>query len=110
MGIQNPTKTADREYVASQRITAQLTNLILSQDSDLSNLRKKDIQETKSLVKEEREIVFKSVLKTLMDQIVDQKQKKILETAREKGSYSWLTALPLKSAGYVLNKTEFRDP
>jgi hypothetical protein len=77
--------------------------------SDLTNLRKKDIQEAKSLVKEERGIVFKSVLKTLLDQIVDQKQKKIHETARENGSYSWLTALPLKSAGYVLNKTEFRD-
>ena len=46
MGIQNPTKkTADREYVASQRITAQLTNVLLNQDSDLSNLRKKNIQE-----------------------------------------------------------------
>ena len=29
--------------------------------------------------------------------------------AREKGSGSWLTALPIKSLGYTLNKREFQD-
>ena len=29
--------------------------------------------------------------------------------AQEKGSGAWLTALPLASLGYVLNKQEFRD-
>ena len=40
---------------------------------------------------------------------VDSKMKRTLELANEKGAGTWLTALPLKSLGYVLNKQEFRD-
>ncbi len=32
-----------------------------------------------------------------------------MEIAREKGVSSWLTALPLKTLGYCLNKEEFRN-
>ena len=35
--------------------------------------------------------------------------KRCLELAREKGVGSWLTALPIKALGYVLNKQDFRD-
>ena len=35
--------------------------------------------------------------------------KQNLELAREKGSGSWLTALPIQNLGYALNKQEFRD-
>ena len=35
--------------------------------------------------------------------------KRCLELAREKGTGSWLTALPITSLGYVLNKQDFRD-
>ena len=35
--------------------------------------------------------------------------KKKLDLAREKGSGSWLTALPIQALGYALNKQEFRD-
>ena len=40
---------------------------------------------------------------------VDFRMKKMLELAQEKGSGSWLTALPIKSLGYTLNKQQFRD-
>ena len=40
LGIQNPTKTADREYEASRKITKQLTELIFIQDQDLGKLDK----------------------------------------------------------------------
>ena len=32
-----------------------------------------------------------------------------LKLAQEKGAGSWLTALPVQSLGFVLNKEEFRD-
>ena len=34
---------------------------------------------------------------------------KFLELAREKGSYSWPSALPLSRLGCVINKQSFRD-
>ena len=35
--------------------------------------------------------------------------KRSLEFASEKGAGTWLSALPIQSLGYVLNKQEFRD-
>ena len=34
---------------------------------------------------------------------------KSFASAQEKGTSSWLSALPIKALGYVLNKQEFRD-
>ena len=41
--------------------------------------------------------------------LVDDNMKQCLENAGEKGSGAWLSALPIESLGYVLNKQEFRD-
>ena len=41
--------------------------------------------------------------------MLDEKQRKLFVCAGEKGASSWLSALPLKKLGYVLNKQEFRD-
>ena len=39
----------------------------------------------------------------------DNKLKRILELAQEKGAGSWLTARPTKSHGFTLNKQQFTD-
>ena len=44
-------------------------------------------------------------LKTVMNE----KTKRYVELAGEKGAGAWLSALPLQALGYVLNKQEFRD-
>ena len=44
-----------------------------------------------------------------MKSCVDEKLKRAIDLACEKGAVAWLTALPLQSMGYVLNKQEFRD-
>ena len=40
---------------------------------------------------------------------MDEKAQRLLDGAREKGVSSWLSALPLKKYGFVLNKQEFQD-
>ena len=35
--------------------------------------------------------------------------ERYLQTAAEKGAFSWLAVLPLKSLGYSMNKREFKD-
>ena len=39
----------------------------------------------------------------------DEKMKRTLLLAQEKGAGSWLNALPIKALGYTLNKQEFKD-
>ena len=58
LGIQNPEKTSVREYIASKKITKQLTELIVNQDQDLSKLDKSLISKTKADLKLEKEIAF----------------------------------------------------
>ena len=41
--------------------------------------------------------------------MLDEEQRKLFVCAGEKGASSWLSALPLKKLGYVLNKQEFPD-
>ena len=40
---------------------------------------------------------------------LDDKSKRLLEAAREKGASSWLSTPPLKQYGYCINKQEFKD-
>ena len=108
LGIQDPTETSDVEFRASCEITEHLTQMIYDQDEDIQRLDKMKMKTRKAAMKLNRDRHFKEVYKTLYDQASDQ-QKKNLEMSCEKGSYSWLSALPIQSLGYALNKAEFRD-
>ncbi|MCP4460372.1 MAG: hypothetical protein GY816_20470, partial [Cytophagales bacterium] len=108
LGIQNPTKTAQLEHNSSKRITEGLVSLICQQNSDLSNLDFERIKKIKADLKTEKENRFKEEYKSFVS-CLDAQGKRSIEAAKEKGASSWLTALPLKRLGYVLNKQEFRD-
>ena len=58
LGIQNPVSTADREYLASRKITKQLTELIFDQDPDLRKLDRSLIMKIKAELKTEKEKSF----------------------------------------------------
>jgi hypothetical protein len=108
LGIQDPTDTSDAEYTASTFITEELTDLIFKQDPDIQSLDHAKMKERRSAVKAQREEKFEEIYTSLHTSANDQ-EKKALEMSREKGSYSWLSALPLQELGYTLNKVEFQD-
>ena len=108
LGIRNPVLSANTEYLASVRVTAQLTDLICEQDMDLSKLDKERVKETKKEIRSEREQAFKQEVE-FISTAMDEQAKKLFVCAREKGASAWLSALPLKRLGYILNKQEFRD-
>ena len=108
MGIQNPVLTADIEFENSINITRNLTALIEQQETDLRNYDTENLKDEIAKMKTEKE---KKLMAQLDDvkQSVDNKLKRSLELAGEKGAGAWLSALPLHSLGYDLNKQEFRD-
>ena len=108
LGIQNPTQTANREYLASCRITAGLTNLIYDQDMDITKLDKEAIKKEKKELRKEKDEMLKEEVEVILQQLDDSKKRSLI-TAQKKGALSWLAALPVKRLGYVLNKQEFRD-
>ena len=101
--MQNPTKTANREYMASRKITQQLTELILNQDQDLSKLDKSLIRKTKDDLKHEKELAYVAEKRRIESLITSDSKRRAFSMASEKGSSSWLSALPLESLGYCLN-------
>ena len=56
----------------------------------------------------EKEKRYDTELNQIRD-IVSAKEWRVLELNQEKGTGSWLTTTPKQSAGYTLNKKEFRD-
>ena len=108
LGIQIPTETADIEFSTSTEITEQLTQLIFDQEMDLSKLNNEQLKATKARVYLEKEAALKEK-SARISETLPEGQRKSFETAQEKGASSWLSALPIQSLGYALNKQEFRD-
>ena len=106
MGIQNPVDTADSEFMASSAITRNLTDLIMQQTTDVDRLDRAEMAKVKASLLQKRNEDFKKHYDELLSNLPD---SKFLELAREKGSYCWLSALPIQRLGYVLNKQSFRD-
>ena len=108
LGIQNPVLTADREFRNSSTVTMNLTKLIEEQQQDLRNYNKETVESDIARIKREKEKYLMEQLEEIKNS-ANEKLKRSLELANEKGAGLWLTALPLQAAGYVLNKHEFRD-
>ena len=108
LGIRNPVKTADSANRSSVKITELLSNLIISQQTDLSLLDQDIVKEVKQEVIAEKEKAFKKEEAEVLCHF-DTKTQKLIKAAQEKGASSWLSALPLKKLGYAINKEEFRD-
>ena len=108
LGIKNPRTCADKEYKNSHYVTEELTELIYHQNrSSYANL--KHIETKKKILRDCKEVHLK---KEFIDICESKKTshhlKRLMLLAREKGAGGWLTALPIQSLGYALNKEDFR--
>ena len=88
-------------------VTEDLTNAIYNQRTEYTSDVEK-LARLKSEVTKKREEYYQ-LKRTEIMQTVSITQKLQIDLASEKGASSWLTALPLKAFGYVLNKQQFTD-
>ena len=108
IGIQNPVETAEREYRSSVEITEKLATLIYKQEPNLENYDESKVKTVMNKLKTANEKRLQEELEEIKLQM-NEDMKRSMELAREKGSGAWLSALPIQSLGYILNKQEFRD-
>ena len=112
LGIFNPAKISDLEYKYSISATKPLVNIIKQQNITLSpelNIEiMTEIKKAKSSITSQKTCYHVNKLKLLKQECTPQAAKS-LDILCEKGSSSWLTALPLKEFGFILNKQEFVD-
>ena len=109
MGITNPIEIANDEYENSIRLTQNLTKMIINQGM-FGSIDENEINEIKKSIAKEREMKQKEQLKSILEsEDLTEMERKKIEICQEAGASNWLTALPLREAGFSLNKQEFRD-
>ena len=107
LGLINPASNSPFAFQASVKLTAPLKATIAKQELeyeiDYSAILeiKKDIRKTN---RDRMEHLANEVYGRLSS-----KMKRCVDLAKEKGTSSWLSVLPLKDQGLLLHKGEFRD-
>ena len=107
LGLRDPSATSSDSFQSSERITAPLVALIISQDinesvdSDTTSTIKKEVKRNHQRQNEQAQIVY--------DQLTLELKRCAADLSKEKGSSSWLSVLPLEEHGFYLHKGEFRD-
>jgi len=104
LGIQIPSKNADRELQSSQKVTLSLKDHILDQDREYgydiisAQLQNKAnvSKDNKKKIQEEADEIYR--------QLPDRLQKAV-DLAQAKGASTWLTVLPLTEHGFTLYKS-----
>ena len=107
LGISDPTTSTD-QFTASTYITENLTRIIFNQEADFTNYNMEEVKERVATVKARKEERLSHELQEIK-QLIDRKMQRTLQLAQEKGSGAWLSASPIQSLGFTLNKQEFRD-
>ena len=107
LSIPDCTSTAEMEYSNSVNATKQLTEAVFQQYTTFQ-LNEELQHDIISEVKKRKEEHYKHQRETIMNEVPPSTQRQ-LELLSEKGASIWLSTLPLKACGYVLNKQEFFD-
>ena len=104
LNVHIPSIKAPRDFAASQTITEKLVNVIKAQGDCVPD----DSNQLISLIKQSNEDFYNKQVECIKRR-VSPAVKRAIEVSNEKGSSSWLIALPIEAQGFVLNKTEFTD-
>ena len=107
MGIPIFSEVCTREYNSSLKATESLRPKIIAQDNRFI-LDKKSERQRDAAIRSDRNNEEKQMLDNLRSKMSPE-QVRANDLAQLKGASAWLTALPLKDEGYVLNKREFFD-
>ena len=107
LGIPNMLEVAENEYLFSLQITQTLTEAICEQQNEFVEDAKKT-KEIKADVVRKRNLLYKKRQQDILEEL-GEAGKLMVNLASEKGASSWLTSLPLKEFGYLLNRQQFND-
>ena len=95
------------EFENSKKATQTLTSRIVAQESEFQNDQERERKVQKD-IENAREEAHKKKLEDLRKNM-SKEQLRANDVAQMKGASAWLTSLPLKDEGFMLNKREFFD-
>ena len=109
LGINMPSKTATQVFHSSQLVTSTLCEHILSQDLEYGYEVIAKQLEAKAQVRQGNHIRNSTETEELRDLLSDPLRRAV-DLAKEKGSSTWLTALPLAEHALPSIKGPFMTP
>ena len=105
MGLSNPTRTCNAQREKSLAITKPLVKRIREQCGDMRQCELEQQIIKKHIRKQYREFL-KDEMATVTSALPPT-QSRCAVVAQEKGSSSWLSALPIEQQGFSLSKGQF---
>ena len=103
LGITIPSMQADQEHQSSLLVTSALQDHILLQDEAYGYEVIAEQLDSKAIVRKEN---HSKAARDLLELLPDNLQRSV-KLASEKGSFTWLTVLPLSEHGFALHKGAF---
>ena len=107
LGLPEPSKECVRQYANSVSVTEELTRAIVNQDSS-ADFDPVVLSRKKSALRKEKETQNRDLLTALHERLSFE-QKRRLDAVTQQGASNWLSAMPIKSYGFFLDKLSFRD-
>ena len=107
LGIGNHSASSSESFQSSEKITAPLIELIISQDPT-NNIDPNTMVILKSDMKKRNCQLQREQAQAIYDQLSPDLQR-CMELSSEKDFSSWLSVPPLEEHGFYLHKGEFRD-
>ena len=107
LGLFNPTVTVVRQHTCSLHTSSPLVDLIVSQIHDASFCFAIQVQLHSEVLATQR-IQLQEFANSVYDQLFSELRSSV-ELACKKGASNWLSCLPLRSHGFALHKSAFRD-
>ncbi len=108
LGIGVPSLDSDDAFSASMSVTLPIRNLFLTQNPEYTYEALADQMASKAEIRRKRREQATEEANNLRSELTPALQK-AMDLAREKGSSSWLTTLPLEEHGFTLHKGAFID-
>ena len=109
LGLHNPVPFYHSQRAASKIIIQPLADLLLT---DTTKELPSEIIESSSKLRKQcaknKDIEYKNLMNHVKSEL-PQERLRLFEVAVEKGSSTWLNALPIKEFDFDLSKSEFRD-
>ena len=107
LSIRDPSEAAAECFRSSERITAPLVALIITQDID-ETVDSDTSVAIKNEIKKQNRQRHDEQARAVYDQLTPE-LKRCTDLSKEKGSSAWLCVLPFEEHGFYLHKGEFRD-
>ena len=108
LSIRDPIRQSALMNRASEYICEPHVDLICTQSENLPSGFESDQKSRRAYIRKQNTETQTELLQTIRPKL-SERQDRLLEHTRRKGTSAWLTTLPIKELGYALNKMEFQD-